>query len=197
MRLALGGAIAAIGGLGIWLGVLQLTGNIHRVEPTLYRSAQLGRSALSDVIRTYHIRSVINLRGKNLNAPWYQTEIQTTQELDVSHFDFQMSANELVRPAVMLHLEQLLRNAPKPILIHCQSGADRSGLVAALYEYAIADRPEEEAEEQLSLLYGHVPYLWSRTGAMDKSFEMFVHQKENLGGLLPRNGSYAEGSKPL
>jgi protein tyrosine/serine phosphatase len=68
------------------------------------------------------------------------------------------------------------------VLIHCQSGADRTGLVAAIYEYAVAARPAEEAEEQLSLRYGHVPYLWSRTGAMDRSFEIFVRQKPAIDG---------------
>ena len=68
----------------------------------------------------------------------------------------------------MARISALLRSAPKPVLIHCQSGADRSGLVAALYEYTIAARPLEEAQEQLSLLFGHFPYLWSRTGAMDE-----------------------------
>src|SRR5690242_19312392 len=176
-RVALGGTLMAVGALAAWLGGLQLTGNIHEVEPgALYRSAQLGRGALSDVIRDYHIRSVINLRGINPEAPWYSGELAVIRALGVTHYDFPMSANDMVAPEMMARLAALLRDAPKPVLIHCQSGADRSGLAAALYEYAIAARPAEEAEAQLSLRYGHVPYLWSRTGAMDRSFEIFVRQ---------------------
>jgi protein tyrosine/serine phosphatase len=146
-RIALGGALAAIGVLAAWLGGLQLTGNIHEVEPgALYRSAQLGRAALSDVIQDYHIRTVINLRGMNPEAPWYSGELAVSWSLGVVHYDFPMSANEMVEPAMMTRLEALLRSAPKPVLIHCQSGADRSGLAAALYEYAIAARLEEESE---------------------------------------------------
>jgi protein tyrosine/serine phosphatase len=164
-------------GLGLYLAGLQLTGNIHTVEPgALYRSAQLGEGALADVIDDYHIKSVINLRGTVPQASWYRSEIAVSRAHGVAHYDFPLSANSLVDPSTMARISALLRSAPKPVLIHCQSGADRSGLVAALYEYAIAARRSTEAAAQLSLLYGHFPYLWSRTGAMDESFETFVRQ---------------------
>ncbi len=180
VRVILWAALGLPAGLGIYLAGLQLTGNIHTVEPgALYRSAQLGESALTDVIDDYHIKSVINLRGADPRASWYRSEIAVSQARGVVHYDLPMSANSLVDPSTMARISALLRSAPKPVLIHCQSGADRSGLVAALYEYAIAARPLEEAQEQLSLLYGHFPYLWSRTGAMDKSFETFVRQNSS------------------
>src|SRR5215471_4878021 len=120
-RIALGGTLMAVGALAAWLGGLQLTGNIHEVEPgALYRSAQLGRAALSDVIQDYHIRAVINLRGINPEAPWYSGELAVSRSLGVVHYDFPMSANEMVEPAMMARLEALLRSAPKPVLIHCQ-----------------------------------------------------------------------------
>ena len=177
VRVILWAALGLPAGLGLYLAGLQLTGNVHTVEPgALYRSAQLGESALTDVIDDYHIKSVINLRGADPRAAWYRSEIAVSQARGVVHYDLPMSANSLVDPSTMARISALLRSAPKPVLIHCQSGADRSGLVAAIYEYAIAARSPAEAAAQLSLRYGHVPYLWSRTGAMDKSFEIFVRQ---------------------
>jgi protein tyrosine/serine phosphatase len=177
VRVILWAALGLPAGLGFYLAGLQLTGNIHTVEPgALYRSAQLGESALTDVIDDYHIKSVINLRGADPQASWYRSEIAVSRARGVVHYDLPMSANSLVDPSTMARISALLRSAPKPVLIHCQSGADRSGLVAAIYEYAIAARSPAEAAAQLSLRYGHVPYLWSRTGAMDKSFEIFVRQ---------------------
>jgi protein tyrosine/serine phosphatase len=183
VRVILWAALGLPAGLGLYLAGLQLTGNIHMVEPgALYRSAQLGESALADVIDDYHIRSVINLRGADLQAPWYRGELAVSRAHGVAHFDFPLSANSVVDPATMARISALLRSAPKPVLIHCQSGADRTGLVAALYEYVIAARPPAEAAAQLSLRFGHVPYLWSRTGAMDRSFEIFVRQKSSTDG---------------
>ena len=191
VRIVLWAALGLPAGLGIYLAGLQLTGNIHTVEPgALYRSAQLGEGALADVIDDYHIKSVINLRGAVPQASWYRSEIAVSTARGVVHYDLPLSANSLVDPATMARISALLRSAPKPVLIHCQSGADRSGLVAALYEYAIAARPLEDAQEQLSLLYGHFPYLWSRTGAMDKSFETFVRQHSpSPGGPIDTNDS--------
>ena len=177
VRIILWVALGLPAGLGLYLAGLQLTGNIHTVEPgALYRSAQLGEGALADIIDDYHIKSVINLRGAVPQASWYRGEIAVSQAHGVVHYDLPLSANSLVDPATMARITALLRSAPKPVLIHCQSGADRSGLVAAIYEYAIAARSPAEAAAQLSLRYGHVPYLWSRTGAMDKSFENFLRE---------------------
>ena len=47
-------------------------------------------------------------------------------------------------------------------------------LVAALYLAQIENRPVDEAAGQLSLIYGHFPYLTSKTGAMDRSFRDYV-----------------------
>jgi hypothetical protein len=59
-------------------------------------------------------------------------------------------------------------------IIHCRGGADRSGLVAALCLFVDEGTSAKDADRQLSILYGHFPYLWSRTGAMDRSFWAFV-----------------------
>lgn len=61
--------------------------------------------------------------------------------------------------------------APKPLLIHCESGADRSGLAAALYLAAISGAGEEVAEEQLGLKYGHISEPWGRGYGMTVTFE--------------------------
>jgi hypothetical protein len=68
----------------------------------------------------------------------------------------------------------ILRSAAKPLLIHCKAGSDRTGLVAALYRYAVAGEPAEQAVSELSLHFGHFPYLTSETGAMDDSFGTYV-----------------------
>jgi protein tyrosine/serine phosphatase len=79
----------------------------------------------------------------------------------------------------------IIRNAPKPLLVHCRSGADRSGLVSALYRLVDEGASVDQADRELSLIYGHFPYLTSRSKAMDDSFWAFVstrgsaHHREN------------------
>jgi protein tyrosine/serine phosphatase len=69
-------------------------------------------------------------------------------------------------------LLSILSKAEAPILIHCKNGADRSGLVSALYVAGVAGGSEFFAEFQLTPIYGHLPIFLLAAFAMDRSFEM-------------------------
>jgi protein tyrosine/serine phosphatase len=161
--------------LGGWAIGVRATGNVHQVEPNqLYRSAQLSGPFLNDVIDHYGIRTVINLRGRNPDVSWYREEMGVTTRKGVTHIDIEMSASKEPDPATIDRLVEAFKTAPKPILVHCEGGADRSGLASAIYELLIAHKSSSEAGRQLSFFYGHFPWLTSKTGAMDHTFERIV-----------------------
>ncbi len=169
---AVGLTAATIG--GYW-GAIQYRGNLHAVsEGILYRSAQLNKNETEWAVREYGIKSVLNLRGAHQGQPWYDDEIAASGELGLVHYDYPLSAKRLVTSHQIAELLDIVRGAPKPLLIHCKSGADRSGLVAALYRFAETGASAADADRELSLIYGHFPYLTSRSGAMDDSFWAFV-----------------------
>jgi protein tyrosine/serine phosphatase len=175
---SLGLMAAAIG--GYW-GVLQYEGNLHAVSAgTLYRSAQLSKTETRWAVREYRIKSVLNLRGAHEGQAWYDDEIAASGELGLAHFDYPLSSKRFVTSQQIEEILDIVRKAPKPLLIHCKSGADRSGLVAALYRYSETGASAKEADRELSLFYGHFPYLTSRSGAMDDSFWAFVHGKDRV-----------------
>jgi protein tyrosine/serine phosphatase len=72
-------------------------------------------------------------------------------------------------------LLRLLKIAPRPVLIHCMGGADRSGLAAAIWQVAIKGRPKAEARRQLSFIYGHMSI--GPTQVLDQFFEQRILQK--------------------
>lgn len=161
--------------LGSYLGYIHEQGNFHVVEQdVMYRSRQLDKEELIHYINTYQIKSILNLRGKNMGSDWYQDEIRVAQELGVTHHDYGISANRDVSESDLNGIMDIVRTATKPILIHCKSGADRTGLIAALYQYAQGGRSAEEAANQLSILYGHFPFFWNSTAAMDRTFWRYV-----------------------
>ncbi|NHT77805.1 dual specificity protein phosphatase family protein [Rhizobiaceae bacterium CRRU44] len=169
--------------LGGYLGYLQLSGNFHTViEGELYRSAQPSSASLERYVRRYGIKTVINLRGPERRENWYTDEIATASRLGVNHVDFSMSATREVTQETADKLVEIMKTAPKPILIHCKSGADRSGIAAALYSHKIAGHDEEISEGQLSIAFGHIgiPYL-SRAIAMDRSWEDLEKQDSAKG----------------
>ncbi|MBD3775255.1 MAG: tyrosine-protein phosphatase [Betaproteobacteria bacterium] len=165
--------IALLAMVGAYLGALQIFGNFQEVLPgEYYRSAQVTPGRLAEYQEAVGIRSVVNLRGQNRGSSWYDEELKASERLGIAHFDFRMSASRPFSKEQALELLALLRSVPKPVLIHCQGGADRSGLASALYLAAITRADEPVAERQISIRYGHIgiPYL-SATYAMDESWE--------------------------
>lgn len=175
-RIIKGAALA--GGLGVaaligHLAYLHLNGNYHPVIANeVYRAAQITPAEIASYQANDGIRSVLNLRGAFPGEEWYDQEVAASRELGITHVDFKMSASVELSDQQVERLIAVMRDMPKPMLIHCRQGADRSGLAAALYMAAIAGMNEQEAERQLSLRYGHfaVPYL-SDAYPMDETWE--------------------------
>ncbi|UVC10428.1 tyrosine-protein phosphatase [Rhizobium sp. TH2] len=161
-------------GASTWLGLQYLTGNVHEViAGQFYRSGQLSGSGFADVIERYKIKTVLNLRGES-HRQWYQDEVGATTRLGVRHIDFKMSALKELTLEETKQLVTMMRDAPKPLLIHCEGGADRSGFAAVLYLQQIAGINEDIAELQLSPYFGHFGISWlTGTQAMDESWEKF------------------------
>jgi protein tyrosine/serine phosphatase len=161
--------LSAVGG---YAADVVLNNNFNVVRPgELYRSAQPSGGDIALYASRYKIKTIVNLRGSNAGAHWYDSEVAISNALGITHIDFRMSSKrELTQPQAEA-LIRLLKDAPKPILIHCQSGADRSGLVSALYLAAIAKSSEIFAEQQMSIRYGHIASPLSPAYAMDRTFE--------------------------
>lgn len=166
----LGALVAA--SVGCYVGALRLTGNFHPVvDGQVYRSAQPSAQDLAYYVTKYGIRTIINLRGSNKGLSWYDAEIAQARALGVTHIDFGMSAYRELSQLDAERLIAVLEQAQKPVLIHCEGGADRSGLASALYVAAVAKLGEAAAEDQISIRYGHISLPLSAAYAMDRTFE--------------------------
>lgn len=157
-----------------YLAYLQVSGNFHAVVAgEVYRAAQMDGQRLVRWKRDYDIASVLNLRGENTGSDWYETERAVADRLGIQHLDFRMSAAHALKQDEVQALLQIMRDAPKPLLIHCAGGADRTGLASALYLAGVAGGTEDAAEWQLSPLFGHVSLGGlSSTWQMDVTWEM-------------------------
>jgi protein tyrosine/serine phosphatase len=141
---------------------MQVQGNFHPITPReAYRSAKLDREELEHYIKKYNIKSIVNLLGEDPRKSWYQEELQVSAKHNIRHYDISLSATE--------KLIEIFKTAPRPVLIHCKGGSDRSGLAAAMWKVIVDKEPKSEAQKQLSILYGHFPL--GKTSAMDHFFE--------------------------
>ena len=153
-------------------------GNFHQItEGEAYRSAQLDGDELEECINNYHIKSILNLRGKAADEKWYAEEMKVSAKHGVTHYDLFLSAYSQPTPEMTRALMALLKAAPRPILIHCQAGADRSGLVAAMWKVIVDRESKMAAASQLSILYGHLPI--GPASAMDRFFENWRPEATN------------------
>lgn len=151
------------------------TANFHVVlNGSVYRSGQMDARHLASAIEKHGIKSILNLRGENSTADWYLAEMKRAASLNVVHHDRKLSSGREVTLEEMDELVALLRGMPKPLLIHCEGGADRSGLTSALYLFAVEKQKPEEAVGELSIWYGHVPLIRPKVLAMDRSFWRYV-----------------------
>lgn len=165
--------VAPIAAIGIYIGINQMTGNFHEViAGELYRSAQPGDAQIDAAAKRYGIRTIINLRNEKRGA-WYAEEKASAEENGVTLVDFPLSSSKVVPIEESEELAEIMRKAQKPILIHCEHGANRTGLASAIYVGAVAKRSELFSELQLSPYYGHIPIPGIGRYAMYKSWDQF------------------------
>jgi protein tyrosine/serine phosphatase len=168
-------------GIGALFG-LRFSENFDVIEAGMaYRSGQLLPDELDVLVEQSGIRSIISLVPAEPDQSWYVGEVAVSAARHLVRYEMPLSPQSELTSGEMCRLVALLQNAPKPVLIHSRSGADRTGLAAAIYKYAVALRPVEEARSQLSIRYGHFPYLVIGTGAMDISFQRFLLEQEAVG----------------
>lgn len=130
-----------------------LKDNIHVViSHQIYRSAELSRLSFVSLIRKEHIRSIINLRGENTGDQWYQAEIKTAKQLGVFHYDITFHAYTLPPKKLLQQLVSALKKLPRPILLHCMGGSDRTGMASA-FALILNGASLKVAQQQYSMYY--------------------------------------------
>ena len=123
----------------------QANHNFGEVQPgRIYRSGQMPASALARTIRDHEIKTVLNLRGSNKDG-WYSAERKATLDAGATQIDIAMSSCIWMSRAQLRTVIETLDTAEYPMLIHCQWGAERTGLVSAFAELL---RPGEHARRR-------------------------------------------------
>ena len=138
---------------GLYIAWDQAHYNLGMVQAgRIYRSGQMPASALTRTIRDHRVRTVLNLRGTNKDR-WYLDERKATLDAGAAQVDIAMSSCIWMSRAQLRTVVQMLDSAEYPILIHCQWGAERTGLVSAFTELLRPGGSIASARAQFSLAY--------------------------------------------
>lgn len=148
--------------------------NLYPVAPGVWRSNQPSPRQLEAHAKR-GIRSVLNLRGASGQSFWLFEREACTRHGMALH-DLNMSARSAPSRHTLLDLHHLLTTLERPLLMHCKSGADRTGLAAALYLIWVEGRPLAEAQQQLSWRYVHLST--GPTGILDHFLRVYARIAE-------------------
>jgi protein tyrosine/serine phosphatase len=146
-----------------------LWNNFHQVSDEVYRANQPSPSHL----RSYKdrgIKAVLNLRGFTQQS-YALFEEDSCKNLGLDLISVPLSGSSAPQPEKLLEIIDLMDKIPKPFVLHCKSGADRAGLVSAMYLIVQKKLSVTEAKKQLSFKYLHLDF--TKTGILDYILDVF------------------------
>jgi len=131
--------------------------NFHWVVPgEAARAMQAWAGGLKTFLRRRGIKSIINLRGRNDDLSWWRGETAAAQSIGVAHLDAMLDSRKLPTRAMLVTLIESFDAAPKPFLLKCSGGQDRTSFAAALY---LIHRDGWTAMEKAKEQFARFPYL--------------------------------------
>lgn len=133
-------------------------GNFHEVErERMYRSAKMSPSLLREKIHRYGIKTVVDLRKSgDTREPEEERERFVVRDVGAVYQHVGFYSSELPSREQLRRLLEVFRTAEEPLLVHCESGMERTSFAAALWLLTQNNAPLDEALLQLRLKYGHI-----------------------------------------
>jgi protein tyrosine/serine phosphatase len=140
--------------------------NLHRVTPTFYRSAQPTAAGFRALTARYGVRTVISLRD-------FHSDDEYVRGLHLRLYRIGMHAWHIEQEDLVQALH-ILRIAMRhgSTLVHCEQGADRTGIVTALYRILYQGWTREAAIDEME--HGGFGYhdLWFDIPAFVRSVDL-------------------------
>jgi len=144
--------------------------NIHDIGGGMFRANQPSPTHLkrwSD----QGIKTILNLRGESPKG-YYLLEKEACEALGLTLINYRMYSRDVHTKDKILGARDLFETIAYPCVMHCKSGADRTGIMSTLYRHFKMGDPIEQATQQLSLRYLHMKS--GKTGMLDHFFQTYL-----------------------
>jgi protein tyrosine/serine phosphatase len=128
-----------------WAKPLQLDGvpNLNQVAPNLYRAAQPTDVGFKAAEQNLKIQTVINLRES-------QNDTALLKGTQISEQSVPMNALNITNAQIIAALKLIKAGQAKgPVLVHCKHGADRTGVVIAMYRILYQGWTKQQAIDEM------------------------------------------------
>ncbi len=128
--------------------------NLHQVDQDLYRSEQPNKIGMEH-LEKIGVKTILNLRHIRSDK---NEACNTKLTIEQVHINTWTIKYEEVVEAL-----KIIRDAKKPVLVHCKHGSDRTGCVVAAYRMVFDNWSKQKAiEEFLQPQYGYHAKLFPR-----------------------------------
>jgi protein tyrosine phosphatase (PTP) superfamily phosphohydrolase (DUF442 family) len=151
--------------------------NLHRVTPVFYRSAQPLKAGFPALESTAGIRTVVSLRA-------FHSDKKLAADTGIALVSIPINTwNIKQRDLVRALAEIEVAGKRGPVLLHCQHGADRTGLVTALHRMLNEGWTREAALDEMRngsfgyhAVWGNIPSFIAKVdiGAMRREVAVEV-----------------------
>ena len=151
--------------------------NFHKISSGVYRSSQPTMTQLERDVKKYNIKTILNLKGPNLNSAYYAFEVEKCKELGIKLVDIEIYSRSIPDAQKIKKAKEIFEEIEYPMWMHCKAGSDRTGLYATLFQYFYLKMPIKDTN-QLSLIpFGHLKH--SKAGKIDYYFEEFAKYQDS------------------
>ncbi len=144
--------------------------NCYQISPELYRSGQPSKDGFK-ALEKAGVKSVLNLRE-------FHSDNDEAKGTGLTLYRYKLDAGEVTKEDLMKCL-LIIEQAPKPILIHCWHGSDRTGVLVAAYR--IVKRgwtPEKAKTEMMEKQFGHHYNYYPNIGKLIDNTDWEAFKKE-------------------
>lgn len=116
--------------------------NLHRVSEDLYRGAQPTALGIRQ-LEALGVRTIVNLRTSD-------TDDHLLAESGLAYERVPMTAWQARDRDVVQFLRIVTDESRQPVFVHCRRGADRTGLMVAVYRIAVQGWEKEQAIAEMT-----------------------------------------------
>ena len=129
---------------GLWATPIEKPGlpNFHMVTQELYRGAQPTAQGMRE-LKKMGIKTVIDLRS-------FHSDRDALGDTDLAYERIAMTALYTEEKDIVQFLQIVADPDRTPVFIHCHYGADRTGLLCAIYRIVICRWTKEEAIQEMT-----------------------------------------------
>jgi len=149
--------------------------NHHDMGGGMYRENQPSPKRIAELAKM-GIKTIINLRAESPKG-FYLLEKEACETHGITLVDFRMYSRDTHTPEKIRAAKELFESIESPAMMHCKSGADRTGIMGVLYRHFHMGDTIEQAMEQLSFKYLHVKQ--GKTGMLDFFFNDYLNYAKN------------------